>query len=839
MSEQNFVKIIRDSKEDFKVLDTFVDMPAVINEFDEDKTYESNIIDASVNESRKFANYTNVLNGFEAVNTNKDKMSINSTELSDGLSAESSSELNAELSHELSDESRNDFSYVSLYPFLHKRDKKLKVIKRSGEEADFDKSKIIVAIHKAMDSSSGIFVEGQAEKIANEIESFARTMNNPMTIMGIEEQVYYKLLQYGNPATAKAYESYRSVQAYKRQMNTIDSDIVGILNCSNINVADENSNKDAKIVSTQRDLIAGEVSKDIARRMLMPTDIVMAHDSGAIHFHDMDYIIQPMFNCCLINLEDMLNNGTAINGKRIDSPKSFQVACTVTTQIIAQVASGQYGGQSINGIDRILAPFVRKSYKKYYDSAIEEQRDIYGIEVNEDLAEKIAWKRTAKEVKDGIQTIQYQINTLMTTNGQAPFVTLFLYFNEDYEYAKEAALIQEEILRQRLEGIKNEANVYVTPAFPKLVYVLDEHNTHEDSEYYYLTKLAAKCTAKRMYPDYISAKIMRDYYAGNVFSPMGCRSFLSPWKNEDGNYVFNGRFNMGVVSLNLPQIGLLAGNDEDKFWKIFEKRLQLVKKALLFRYELLQNVTSDVSPIHWQYGAIARLAPGEKINKFLQGGYATISMGYIGMYELTKLVKGVSHTEDEGKVFALKVIDRMREAVDSWKKETGIGFALYGTPAESLTHRFCQIDLARFGAIKDITDKGYYTNSYHVDVREDINVFDKFDFESLFQKRSTGGMISYAEIPNMVNNTAALETMIRYIYDHIMYAEFNTKCDYCHDCGFDGEILVNEDNEWECPNCHNKNRDKLTVIRRTCGYLGENFWNEGRTKEIKSRVLHI
>lgn len=719
------------------------------------------------------------------------------------------------------------------------RKKTIEVIKRNGERVAFDKKKITLAILKAMHSSSGVFREGQAEQIAEEIEQFAARMHEAMTIYGIEEQVYYKLLQYGNPATAKAYESYRSVQAYKRQMNTIDKDIVGILQCSNAEVADENSNKDAKVVSTQRDLIAGEVSKDIARRLLMPTDIVMAHDSGAIHFHDMDYIIQPMFNCCLINLEDMLKNGTAINGKKIDSPKSFQVACTVTTQIIAQVASGQYGGQSINGIDHILAPYVRKSYEKYLAAVVEEQREVYGIEPDPVKAGQIAWKRTAKEVKDGIQTIQYQINTLMTTNGQAPFVTLFLYFLPDDPYVKEAALIQEEILKQRLEGIKNEADVYVTPAFPKLVYVLDEHNVSEEAPYYYLTELAARCSAKRMYPDYISAKVMRKYYEGNVFAPMGCRSFLSPWKNTAGEYVFNGRFNMGVVSLNLPQIGILSGRDETKFWEIFEKRLELVKKALLFRYELLKEIRSDVSPIHWQHGAIARLAPGEKIRSYLEGGYATISMGYIGMYELTKLVKGVSHTRPEGKAFALRVMDRMKEAVQTWKAETGIGFALYGTPAESLTHRFCQIDLARFGAIEDITDKGYYTNSYHVDVREEITVFDKFEFESEFQQRSTGGMISYAEIPNLSHNPKAVETMIRYIYDHIMYAEFNTKSDYCHECGFDGEILVNDENQWECPNCHNKDRKRLTVIRRTCGYLGENFWNEGRTKEIKARVLHI
>ncbi len=715
----------------------------------------------------------------------------------------------------------------------------MKVIKRTGECVDFDKNKIVVAIEKAMHSSSGVYEEGQAERIANEIEDFARVIKEPMTIHGIEEQVYYKLLQYNNPATAKAYESYRSVQAFKRQINTIDEEIVGILNRSNTSVMDENSNKDAKIVSTQRDLIAGEVSKDIARRIIMPTDIVMAHDSGAIHFHDMDYIIQPMFNCCLINLKDMLTNGTVINGKKIDSPKSFQVACTVTTQIIAQVASGQYGGQSINGIDTILAPFVRKSFNKYLSAVTEEQREIYGMEPDLEKAEEIAWKRTKKEVKDGIQTMQYQINTLMTTNGQAPFVTLFMYFMPGFEYEKEAALIQEEILNQRLEGIKNEADVYVTPAFPKLIYVLDEHNVHEDSKYYYLTKLAAKCTAKRMYPDYISAKKMRELYEGNVFSPMGCRSFLAPWKNEDGEYVFDGRFNMGVVSLNLPQIGILSGGDEDKFWEILEKRLELVKKALMFRYELLENVTSDVSPIHWQYGAIARLKKGEKVTKLLQNGYATISMGYIGLYEATKLVTGKSHTDPEAKEFALKVMQRLRKACDDWKAETHLGFALYGTPAESLTNRFCQIDRRRFGEIKDITDKGYYTNSYHVDVRENISVFDKFDFESEFQKLSTGGMISYAEIPNMTNNIEAVATLVKYIYDHIAYAEFNTKSDYCHECGFDGEIKLNDDNEWECPNCHNHDKSKLTVIRRTCGYLGENFWNEGRTKEIGARVLHI
>lgn len=715
----------------------------------------------------------------------------------------------------------------------------LQVIKRDGTKVPFDKAKIAKAIEKAEHSSTGLFEEGLADRIAGEIEDYAKAINKDLTIYAIEDQVYYKLLENKNPATARAYENYKAVQAFKRQQNTTDDDIIGLLDRSNVAVLDENSNKDAAIVSTQRDLIAGEVSKDIARRKIIPTDILEAHDSGAIHFHDMDYIIQPMFNCCLINLEDMLNNGTVINGKKIDTPKSFQVACTVTTQIIAQVASGQYGGQSINGIDRILAPFVRKSYDKLLAQVIEEQVEVYGMEPNMEKAKEIAWKRTRKEVKDGIQTIQYQINTLMTTNGQAPFVTLFMHFDPKSEYAKEAALIDEEILKQRIQGVKNDANVYITPAFPKLIYVLDEHNIHPDAPYYYLTELAAKCTAKRMYPDYISAKKMREIYDGNVFSPMGCRSFLAPWKDENGNFKFDGRFNMGVVSLNLPQIGILANGSEEKFFEILAKRLDLAKRALLLRYNLLKDVVSDVSPIHWQHGAIARLGKGEKIGKYLENGYATISLGYIGIYETTKLITGESNTGKKGSVFALKVIDALHDATESWKKETGLGFGLYGTPAESLTNRFSSLDRARFGIIEDITDKGYYTNSYHVSVREEINVFDKFKFESEFQKRSTGGCISYAEIPNMTNNIEAVLTMIKYIYDNISYAEFNTKSDYCHECGFDGEIILNENNEWECPRCHNKDRDKLTVIRRTCGYLGENFWNEGRTKEIKDRVMHI
>lgn len=714
------------------------------------------------------------------------------------------------------------------------------IIKRDGRPVTFDSEKIVVAIEKAMHSPTGYVVEGQAQEIAEEIENEISTGALSSTVLQVEKRVFEKLVEKDNVATAKSYESYRSVQSFKRESNSTDRSIEGLLDYSDADIMDENSNKNAVVVSTQRDLIAGEVSKDIARRRILPTDIVTAHDSGAIHVHDMDYYIQPMFNCCLINLEDMLANGTVVNGKMIESPKSFQTACTITTQIIAQVASGQFGGQSINGIDRILAPYVRRSFEKYLEASISDQLDIYGMEeANIEMAKKVAWKRTKREIKSGVQTIQYQINTLMTTNGQAPFVTLFMYFDPEDEYAYEASLITEEILRQRIEGIKNKQGINVTPAFPKLVYVLDEHNIHEDSPYYYLTRLAATCTARRMYPDYISAKKMKEIYEGNVFAPMGCRSFLSPWKDEDGNYKFDGRFNMGVVSINLAQIGILAGHDEEAYFDLLNKRLELVKQALLIRYERLKDVTSDVSPIHWQDGAIARLGAGEKITKYLEDGYSTLSLGYIGIYEATKCVIGTSHTTEEGHAFAMKLMHTLRDAVDRWKEETGLGFALYGTPAESLTNRFASIDKATFGEIEDITDKGYYTNSYHVDVREEINVFDKFSFESEFQKISTGGCISYVEIPNMNQNVDAVLTMMKYIYDHISYAEFNTKSDYCGECGYDGEIKVNEHGDWECPQCGNHDRNTLTVIRRTCGYLGENFWNEGRTKEITSRVLHI
>lgn len=704
------------------------------------------------------------------------------------------------------------------------------VIKRNGEKVAFDRGKIVIAIEKAMHSSSGVYIEDQALEIAKEIEELANSKDLPLSIYDIEGEVYYRLIQNDNPATARAYESYKSVQQYKREQNTTDEDILGLLNETNEDLMDENSNKNAVIASTQRDLIAGEVSKDIAKRKMVPADLVEAHESGAIHIHDMDYFIQPIFNCCLVNMKDMLDNGTVVNGKMIETPKSFQVACNVMTQIIAQIASNQYGGQSIN--ISCLGKYLRRSYEKNLSLALDTLGDI-------ELAEKMANQMTKKDLESGIQTIQYQINTLMTSNGQAPFVTLFMWLEDDDQYVDEVAMIIEEILKQRIQGIKNDAGVYVTPAFPKLIYVLDENNINKDSKYYYLTSLAIRCTAKRMYPDYISAKKMRANYEGNVFSPMGCRAFLPPYKDQKGNYKFEGRFNMGACSINLPQIGILAGGSEEKFFEILEKRLDLVKRVGLLRYEHLKKVSSDSSPIHWQHGAIARLGKHESIAPLLLNGYSTVSLGYIGIYEATMLIKGVSHTDKKGYDFAMRIMDTLNDAVNKWTEEYGIKFTLYATPAESLTQRFANIDRERFGIIENVTDKGYYINSFHVDVREEISAFEKFNFEAKFQDKSTGGCISYVEIPNMGHNLEALETIVRYIYDNIQYAEFNTKSDYCAECGFDGEIKLNDHGDWECPQCHNTDRSSLTVVRRTCGYLGENFWNEGRTKEINARVLHI
>ena len=708
----------------------------------------------------------------------------------------------------------------------------MKVIKRDGRAVDYDRAKIQIAIEKANREVKAAerATKEDIKEIINHIEELNKKR---MLVEDIQDIIEEQLMEIGKYELAKKYIVYRYTRALVRKQNTTDETILGIIRNDNKELAEENSNKNTMLASTQRDYIAGEVSRDLTRRLLLPEKIAKADAEGVLHFHDADYFVQPIFNCCLINIGDMLDNGTVMNGKMIESPKSFQVACTVTTQIIAAVASNQYGGQSVDMIH--LGKYLRKSYDKF-KKRIEEK---YKGKLDERVIEDIVQDRVKAELKSGVQTIQYQINTLMTTNGQSPFVTLFLHLEKDDPYIKENAMIIEEVLRQRYEGIKNEAGVYVTPAFPKLVYVLDEFNNLTGGEYDYLTKLAVKCSAKRMYPDYISAKKMRENYEGNVFSPMGCRSFLSPWKDENGNYKFEGRFNQGVVSINLPQVAIIADGDEDKFWKLLDERLELCKEALMCRHYALVGTHSDISPIHWQYGAIARLQKGEKIDKLLYGGYSTISLGYIGIYEMTKLMKGVSHTTPEGHEFALRVMKHLRETTDRWKKETNIGFALYGTPAESLCYKFARIDKEKFGTIEDVTDKGYYTNSYHVDVRERIDAFEKLKFESEFQKISTGGAISYIEIPNMEKNIDALETVVKFIYDNIQYAEFNTKSDYCHVCGFDGEIIINDDNEWECPNCGNKDHSKMTVVRRTCGYLGENFWNTGKTKEIKQRVMHL
>lgn len=708
----------------------------------------------------------------------------------------------------------------------------MKVIKRDGREVTYDRNKIIIAIQKANDEVP-INERISDEKIHGIVASIEKLGLNTLQVEEIQDMIEQKLMAERKFVLAKTYIIYRYQRQMIRKSNTTDESILGLIQQTNKYAMEENSNKNATVASTQRDLIAGEVSRDLTSRLLLPEKISKAHEDGVIHFHDADYFVQSIFNCCLINISDMLDNGTVMNGKMIESPKSFQVACTVMTQIIAAVASSQYGGQSVD--IRHLGKYLRKTKEKFLHSYTEK----FGDTLSAEAIERLAQDRTMDELKSGVQTIQYQINTLMTTNGQSPFVTLFLNLREDDPYIDEVALIIEEILKQRIQGIKNESGVFVTPAFPKLIYVLDEHNCLKGGKYDYLTKLAVECSSKRMYPDYISAKKMRENYEGEVFSCMGCRSFLSPWKDENGNYKWEGRFNQGVVSLNLPQIGIIANGNEELFWELMEERLSLCFEALMCRHKALEGTLSNVSPIHWQYGAIARLKPGETIDSLLHGGYSTISLGYIGLYELTKLMTGVSHTEPKGTEFALKVMRRLREACDTWKRNTGLGFGLYGTPAESLCYRFAEIDKRKFGIIKDVTDKGYYTNSYHVDVREKIDAFAKFTFESQFQNISSGGAISYVEIPNLRHNLPALEELVKFIYDNIQYAEFNTKSDYCQVCGYDGEIIINDKLEWECPQCHNKDHNKMNVTRRTCGYLGENFWNVGKTKEINSRVLHI
>lgn len=718
----------------------------------------------------------------------------------------------------------------------------MEIIKRNGERVPFESQKIVTAILSANGDVKEEFrvSDRVARNIARDITNKAK--ETPLNVEEVQDLVEESLAKRGAIQLARAYIKFRHQRELIRKANSTDDTILELVRNENKELNEENSNKNPTLASTERDCIAGIVSRDLTYRLLLPDDVVKAHENGVIHFHDSDYFVQHIFNCCLIDIRDILNNGTVMHGKLIEPPKSFQVACTVMTQVIAAVASNQYGGQSV--AIKHLGKFLRISREKFEAEEREMIESSGGIsfesrEALENYIKVSVDSRVRKELAAGVQTIQYQINTLMTTNGQSPFVTLFMELDENDPYLEETASIIEEILRQRLEGIKNEVGVRVTPAFPKLVYVLDECNCLKGGKYDYLTRLAVKCSAKRMYPDYISAKKMRENYQGQVFSCMGCRSFLAPWKDENGNYKFEGRFNQGVVSLNLPQIGILAKGNQELFWELLEERLAIAFKALMCRHKALEGTTSDVSPIHWQFGAIARLKKGEKIDKFLHGSYSSISLGYIGLYELTKLMTGVSHTTPEGTKFALAVMHRLREAVDSWKESTGIGFALYGTPAESLCYRFAETDRKKFGDIKDVTDKGYYTNSYHVDVREKIDAFEKLKFESQFQDISSGGAISYVEVPNLEKNLAALEAVVKFIYDNIQYAEFNTKSDYCHVCGFSGEIIINSENEWECPQCGNKDHRFMTVIRRTCGYLGENFWNVGKTKEMAHRVTHL
>lgn len=705
------------------------------------------------------------------------------------------------------------------------------VEKRMGELVAFDEGKIIAAIKKAN-------MEVSEEKRISDIEihNLVSWMYQTklagleiITVEEIQDIIEEYLMSHGYFDLARAYITYRYSRQVLRNVKSRDDAILQIVHNENKEVAEENSNKDSKTASTQRDLIAGEVSRYLTEDRLLPSDVVKAHREGVLHFHDSDYFIQPIFNCCLVNIKDMLENGTCINGKMIESPKSFQVACTVTTQIIQSCSAGQYGGQSV--AIKHLAPYLRISKEKY-------RKMLVSTGVEGEALEKSVDALLKKELASGVQTITYQLNTLMTTNGQTPFVTLFMQIDEDSEYAEEQALIIEEMLKQRLEGIKNEKGVLTTPAFPKLIYVLDEHNCLKGGKYDWLTELAVKCSAKRMYPDYISAKMMRKNHDGEVFSCMGCRSFLSPWKDENGQYKWEGRFNQGVVSINLPQIALIAQGDEMLFWELLEERLTLCRKALMCRHKALLGTPSDVSPIHFQNGALARLGKGEVIDPLLKNGYSTLSLGYIGLYETTLLMTGVSHTEEKGKAFALKLMNFLASTCERWKTTTGLGFGLYGTPAESLCYRFARIDRERFGDVKDITDKGYYTNSYHVDVREAMSAFDKLAFESQFQDISTGGAISYVEIPNMDKNLDALKEIVKFIYDNIQYAEFNTRSDFCLSCNYSGEITI-KNGDWECPNCGERRHEYMSVVRRTCGYIGSEYWNVGKTKEIDQRVLHL
>ena len=727
----------------------------------------------------------------------------------------------------------------------------MNVVKRNGSLEEFDKNKIKNAIIGANnDTKDGYGIwEGDIDELVDKVcvDLGIGFVKQDIDIEEIQDAVETRLMIEGYYEVARNYIKYRRDRELAREFRKRDEGILSLIQGTNEELKTENSNKNPTLASTQRDYMAGEVSKDLAQRLLLPKHIVEAHNNGVLHFHDMDYSpCQPIFNCCLINIKDMLDNGTCINGTMVESPHSFPTACTIMTQIIASVASGQYGGQSVN--IKHLGKYLKRSYNKYYDMAYNGEIDLCDADSYPDF-EGFAYGMMLKDLHDGVQTIQYQINTISCTNGQTPFVTLFLELDPNDEYLEYTAMIIEEILKQRIQGVKNEVGAWVTPTFPKLVYVLDEHNNLSGGKYDYITHLAAECTAKRMYPDYISAKKMREHYEGNVFSPMGCRSFLSTWKDENGEYKFEGRFNQGVVSINLPQIALetiqrsghdVIGYEEyGIFMNLLNERLQLCYEALMCRHEALLGTKSDVSPIHWQYGAIARLGKGEVIDPLLEGGYSTISLGYIGLYEVTKLMTGEQHTSGKGKEFAMWLMNYLRGAVDIWKAETGIGFGLYGTPSESLCYRFAKIDKQKYGSIKDITDKGYYTNSYHVDVREPIDAFSKLGLESEFQKISSGGCISYVEVPNLQNNVEVIEEVIKFIYENVQYGEFNTKLDYCMECGYDGELLLDDNNEWYCPNCGNRDTNKMNIIRRTCGYLGSNLWNEGKTNEIHLRVLHL
>ncbi len=724
----------------------------------------------------------------------------------------------------------------------------MRIIKRNGAEVGFDITKIIIAVTKANESVEEVdrMTPVQIQRIAESVELQCQKMNRAPTVEEIQDMVEHYIMAHGAFEVAKHYITYRYTRSLVRKSNTTDDKILSLIECNNEEAKQENSNKNPVVNSTQRDYMAGEVSRDLSERILLPQDIVEAHREGIIHFHDSDYYAQHMHNCDLVNLEDMLQNGTVITGTLIEKPHSFATACNIATQIVAQVASNQYGGQSISLTH--LAPFVQVSRNKIRAS-VREEFDAVGVAVTEDKINAIAEKRLREEIRRGVQTIQYQVVTLLTTNGQAPFITVFMYLGEARSQQEKAdlAVIIEEMLLQRYQGVKNEKGVWVTPAFPKLIYVLEEDNIHEDSKYWYLTELAAKCTAKRMVPDYISEKKMLELKVdkngeGHCYPCMGCRSFLTPYVDENGKPKYYGRFNQGVVTVNLPDIALSSGGNIEKFWRIFDERMELCHRALLCRHERLKGTLSDAAPILWQYGACARLKKGEPIDKLLFGGYSTISLGYAGLYECVRYMTGKSHTDPSATPFALEIMNALNAACKKWKAQHNIDFSLYGTPLESTTYKFAKCLQKRFGVVEGITDKGYVTNSYHVHVTEPIDAFKKLEFEAQFQHLSPGGAISYVEVPDMQNNLDAVLEVMKFIYDHIIYAELNTKSDYCQVCGWDGEIeIVEQDGKliWKCPQCGNTDQDKMNVARRTCGYIGTQFWNQGRTQEIKDRVLHL